>query len=487
MRSLGLFDFLLRRRGSSDRLRPGRTTSSVTLTWGTQLSPYRSRTANILEELRRIDDEADAVDFLAKKNPDVSMAVWNFIRLANQGNEMAFYGVNARNKGRRITALEDDWREFAARINSVSNAGLDGLINQLHYSAFALGAQGLEVEIARTLDDIVDVYPVDPRTILWEYDKEQQVWVPYQQQAMKKVSLADANFFWVPSDPDIDDPRGNLMMGSVLQAIDFQMQVLQDLQAVIHNQGWPRYDITILLERVMASMPPQVRMDPKKAKEWLENRRDEVEEALRELKPDDSFVHFDDSQIKKVEGGEVTRSVDVRAISEMLDAQTMSGLKQQGVLMNRISGSTETWSTVQFRIFVTGLLNVQRGSKRLIEEVARLWLRVKGIQAIPVFEHRTIDWQSERDKVQVKLMWQQFYAIAQLLGWISPDEAASEAVGREGAYSQMPSEVIRVSFNLGGDLIGRSNDPGRSSEAKLGGNEATERPRVVPLFRSGVD
>ena len=38
-----------------------------------------------------IGDEAQALDFARKKIPDLSMANWNFVRMANQGHEMAFY------------------------------------------------------------------------------------------------------------------------------------------------------------------------------------------------------------------------------------------------------------------------------------------------------------------------------------------------------------------------------------------------------------
>src|SRR5690606_32741673 len=189
-------------------------------------------------------------------NPDVSMAVWNFIRLANVGHDMEFYGVSPRNKGKRLTEVEALWRdEFASRVNALSNDGLDGLINQLHYSAYMRGGQGLEVEIAPSLDDIVDVYPVDPKTLEWQLEdrrgpdgRMRKVWVPYQRQGFNRVDLSEANFFWVPTDPDIDDPRGNLVMESVLQAVDFQMQMLQDLQQVIHNQGWSRWDIELVME-----------------------------------------------------------------------------------------------------------------------------------------------------------------------------------------------------------------------------------------------
>ena len=44
--------------------------------------------------------------------------------------------------------------EFASRINEISNSGLDGLIDQLHYSSFLLGAMGVEVEITPKRDDI---------------------------------------------------------------------------------------------------------------------------------------------------------------------------------------------------------------------------------------------------------------------------------------------------------------------------------------------
>ena len=50
----------------------------------------------------------------------------------------------------------------------------------------------------------------------------------------------------------------------------------------------------------------------------------------------------------------------------------------------------------------------------MIEEVARLWLRVNGEQAIPVFTHNEVNYQSEQDRLNNKAIKQQF--IAQLIG-----------------------------------------------------------------------
>ena len=93
-----------------------------------------------------------------------------------------------------------------------------------------------------------------------------------------------------------------------------------------------------------------------------------------------------------------------------------------------------------------GIKSCQRGSKRLIEEIARLWLRVQGEQAVAKFQHGVVNWQSEEDKQTVALMKQEFYVIAQLMGWISGDKASQEVMGNKGAVGE-PNENIRISFN----------------------------------------
>ncbi len=418
------------------------------------LSPYRSRTANILETLRSIPEEAEAIDYLRKVTPDVSMAVWNFLRLANQGHTMRFYDV--RDRERRLPRAEARWREFAERVNEISNSGMDGLLDQLHASAFLRGAMGLEAEVNSSRTDIVDLYPVIPQTIVWKLEDRngRKKWIPYQQQALKEVSLepGKANFFWVPVDPDIEDPRGNLIMAPVLWAIDFQLQILQDLQAVLHHQGWPRNDVSISLERLKERMPPEIKANPKKMSEWILNEWDTVIQKLKSLNPDSDFVHLDEVTVQLAQGGNAARSLDVRAVTELVDVQVLNGLKQMGIVTNRVGGlgQTESWGSITFKIFCAGIASIQRGSKRLMEEVARLWLRVNGMQGIPVFEHNVVDWQSEEQKMNVLLMKQQFHAIAQLMGWETGDQAALEVLDAEKAVGA-PSQNIRVSLSAGGN------------------------------------
>lgn len=400
------------------------------------LSPYRSRVTDLLKRLRQITEATTAIDLLIDESSDLSQALWNFIRLSNVGHEMKIYrpGDNKQDESGRLTDAEARWREFAARINSLSNAGLDGLIDQLHLLAFTRGAMACEVEVSALLDDIVDVYPVIPQTVIWELEERngRMKWVPYQYQLRGKVSLEQANFFWVPTDPNVDDPRGRLILKPALAALDFQIQVLTDLQQVIHNQGWPRYDISIVVERLMQYMPPDVKADAQKQRQWMKEHIEWIREMFESLEPDDSFIHFDDTVVDMGKGAvSAGRGLDVRAVQEMLDVQMLTAAKQVNVMMGRVNSSTESWGTVQFRIFVSGLMSIQRGSKRLIEEICRLWLRVHGIQGVPVFTHNLIDYESEKQRMDIQNQKAAFYKLAQLMGWVSGNEASNELFGHD--------------------------------------------------------
>jgi len=68
-------------------------------------------------------------------------------------------------------------------------------------------------------------------------------------------------------------------------------------------------------------------------------------------------------------------------------------------------------------------------------------------------------------KIDVKLKQEEYWAIAQVMNWVSADYAAQQAVGVEKANGEMPTEGIRVSFSRGGDLSA-TNEHGESGLRK---------------------
>jgi hypothetical protein len=430
----------------------------------TVISPYKARATEVLKTLRHIHDERQAIHYLAKYHPDMSFALWNYLRLANQGHTMEFFGVNGKAKGKRQSEIEEEWTDFASRVNSISNDGLDGLINILHKNAILFGAQMCEAAVLEDLSDLEDVYPIDPRTVQWELEERngKKIWIPYQYSMMKKIDLSQGNFFNVPFDPDTNRPDGNLMFAAAILSIDFQLQAYTDMSQVLRRQGYPRNDIAIKREELLKSAPPQVRSGGDKAQRaFLKDYFNFTKSLLEELEPTQDYIHFDDTTITMAGGtSNGGRSMDIRAYTEMTDIQTMGGLKTLGIMLNRATGQTETWSTVELKIMVEGIRSLQRGSKRLIESIAKLWLRVHGYQAVPRFTHNPVDWQSEIDKWTVGIMKQQFYANAQGMQWISADEAASAAMGVTKADGKKDPENIPIKWSVGtgGEMLGKNHD-----------------------------
>jgi hypothetical protein len=270
----------------------------------------------------------------------------------------------------------------------------------------------------------------------------------------KKVHLdpSHANFFWVPSDPDIGDPRGSLTMVPVLQAVDFQMQILQDLQAVLHHQGFAKNDIEINLEKLETYCPSDKKNNVAEKYKWLQAECTRIQTLVQTMKPDADYIHSDDIKVNMAQGANSGRSLDVRAVTELVDVQMLNGSKQMGIMTNRVGGKGETmgWGSITYKIFTDGVMSCQRGSKRLVEAIGRLWLRVNGIQGTPVFKHNIVNWENEEQRYKVKLMEEQFHAIAVLLGWESNDSAAQQVVKAEKAVGDPLYESIKVSFSQGG-------------------------------------
>jgi len=323
----------------------------------------------------------------------------------------------------------------------MSQAGLDGLIDQFHLTALIHGAMACEVEISKDLTDIEEVWPLLPSSIEWRREEigGRSILIPYQVGVHPEIRLSDGNFFWVPVDPDVDDPRGNAPFSPTVHCADFQLQVLSDTQKVLHNQGYPRYDVSIALERVMAAAPAAIRADKDKFREYLKGRIQEVKEAFDNLRPDDTFIHFDDVVVENKEGA-LQRGMDVRAIMEMLDASMLGGTKNMAVFMNRNTGVTETWGTVQYRIFAQGLRSLQRGSKRMIENIAALALRVWGIQGVPRLVYTKIESESEQQQYDLKQKMAAFWKLCEDQGWASNDEAAEAVLGHRAAGEKKKEE-----------------------------------------------
>ena len=108
--------------------------------------------------------------------------------------------------------------------------------------------------------------------------------------------------------------------------------------------------------------------------------------------------------------------------------------------MNRNSGTTESWGTVQMKVITDMVKSFQNKSKRLVEDIGAIWLQLNGIQGTLKVTHNPLDYQSEKQKWDAQLQKDSHFEKAEQQGWINTDEAAQGALGVEKATGQKSSE-----------------------------------------------
>ena len=419
-------------------------------------APQREK--NVLETLK----------FMRDINPDASMAVWNFLRLANQGHEVEVFNASGEPDDEMTQYIND---ELAPRMGELYAGGTDQLVNVLNLTGFTEGAEALEVELSESLDDVVDFHAISPPKLDFKPNEEtgKLELVEKQTDGTFKV-LNPEQVFYVPIDPDIDDPYGRSPILPALQAIIFQTEVLKDLKAVAHHQGHARFDISVSSKAIIDNLPDDILNQGEEAvNEFVNNYMDSVEQAFFDLEPDDDFYHADTMTVQTV-GGTSGKSMDSKSLIDIINQQVVTSLKQLPILMGRNESTTETHGKIQMEIYTAGVQSIQNVTKRLLEKAYTVALRVKGSQSsvkVTFNAVQTKDRKAEADAENIEIN----NAIAKVnQGWIDNDAAANAIVGHD-AVGEPKQQMSSYSLS---SLMKNNTEP----------TETDEEGRIIRKFPS---
>lgn len=414
------------------------------------------RSKNVMDSLRLIRDI----------NPDASMAIWNFLRLSNQGHELECLKPTGSPDKQGLDYLNS----LAARVGRLYGGGADQLINVLNLTGYTQGAIALEVELNEQLNDVVDFHAVDPATLDFRKNKETGEIELVQKQLDGTYRVMNPNqVFYQPFDPDIGDPYGRSPILPVLQIVFFQVEVLKDLKAVAHHQGHSRFDISVMEESILKNIPPQVAAQGEDAvRSFVSKYIGDIEKMFKKLKPDDNFFHTDSVKVDMA-GGTQGKSMDATALINVINQQVVTSLKQLPILLGRNEGTTETHGSIQWQIYVAGIESIQRGVKRIMERAYNVALQVQGRQStakLTFDKIRTTDRQADANAEATETST----LIARVTqGWIDNDEAAMQVVGHKAV-----SEPI---YRLSAPAETGDEEPDDSRGARL-------LKKKVPLTRA---
>ena len=389
-------------------------------------------TEALLTSLRDATTTGKKIEIIASRDPDVSMAVWAFQRLCMQGIDIEITDLN----GKRLTDAETLFNYQCTTWNKIGNDGLDGLIDNLHRTGLLYNIMMIEIVVDKSGDNTFSgIYIIDPRTVEWELEDRDGIrqWIPYQDQDGNKVDLTKGNIFWVISNPDMNTPTGPYLLEPAIPAVDYKLQTIKDSSAVLRRQGYPYNIYSINKERLINSLPASKKNNSKDINEAITRAVESARTVAAARQPTQDIVVTDDIEIDRNSNSSAGSSIDTRAWFAEIDVQMLNGCKTLGFLMNRNSGSTESWGTVQMKLITDMVKSYQNKSKRLVETIGAIWLQLNGIQGHLKLTHRPLEYQSEEQKWKAQEVKDRHYAMAQEQGWISIDEAAQGATGNEKA------------------------------------------------------
>lgn len=394
-----------------------------------------SQTTALLTDLRSKTSIGEQIETIVARDPDVSQSVWAFQRLCMQGVNIEITDLN----GERLTEAEDLFNLQCRHWNKLGEDGLDGIIDSLHKVGLLYNVMMVEVVVDNKGGNTFSgIYIIDPRTLEWKLEKRDGVeqWIPYQDQQGNKVDLTKGNVFWVIANPDITKPNGPYLLESAVPAVDYKLQTIKDSSAVLRRQGYPYNVFSINKERVVNSLPASQRNDKKAVNEAIERAVELASSVAVGREPTQDIVVTDDIEVNRNSNSSAGSSIDTRAWFDTIDIQMLNGCKTLGFLMNRASGQTESWGTVQMKIITDMVKSFQQKSKRLIEDIGAIWLQLNGYQGTLKLTHKPLEYQSEIQKWDAQNKKDEHFKTAEEQGWINIDEAAQGATGNSKATGE---------------------------------------------------
>jgi hypothetical protein len=414
------------------------------------------------------------MELLANYSPDVSRALWDFQRFCNPGWEAKAYKLGSestidKTAQEALTGPEGFLKNLHGPYSEINVVPANVIIGALFLSCFLRGALFSELILDESGQLPLELATPDPATVKFERAEEPprgRVWKAYQWQGGQKVYLDRPTISYIPIDPFPGSPYGRPLASPALFSTLFLLGLLHDLRRVVAQQGWPRLDIEISFDKLKEMMPDDLQNDPSAAKEWVDGIVEEIKSFYASLSPDAAYVHLDVAKLNQPLGTVDASSLKgIDGIVGMLERMNIKALKSNALLMVYPEGIGEANSNRLWETHSAGVKSIQHPCEDMLARQCGLALRARGLAARVEFKFSELRAsEMQRDEITKGLKIQNA-ARARDEGFISQDEAAKDACGKEKAFAAAPVRPTQSSGSAPG--TGIVPDPGSERMIEL--------------------
>lgn len=375
------------------------------------------------------------MDILADFSPEVSRALWDFLRLCNPGWTLEVYKLGSKTPNKEGEKVA---QKFLDQITELYGS-VDIVFGRMNIGAFLRGAFFTELIFDDDMEPI-DIATPDPATARFERRNEGHrgmVWQLGQMQKGQFVELDRPTVRYLPIDPFPGNPYGRPITSPAMFTSLFLLGLLHDLRRIIAQQGYPRIDIAIDAEVLMRIAPSDVKQSSEKFEAWINKMVEEVKKTYGSLQPTDAYVHISAIKIQKNVGTIDTQSMgSVGTIMLALERMAIRALKTMPIMMASMDQVSEANANRQWEIHVAGVKAVQHLSEAIFERYCGLSLQAAGIQGEVKFRFAELRSAELLRDAQTETLQIANETAKWAMGWTDQDEASLEITGHKAVEDE---------------------------------------------------
>lgn len=377
------------------------------------------------------------LEVMADLSPEVSRALWDFLRMANPGYTLKVNQVGSDSPNDMAKAT------LEAFVDQLSDyyGSFDVVLGRLFIGGFLRGALCGELILDRRGRMPVDFATPDPASVRFRQRKDDvrgQIWQPGQWQEYEFVPLDIPTFRFTPIDPMPGSPYGRALASPALFVSLFLLGMMHDLRRVIQQQGYPRIDISIDMAQLL-EIAPHLASDTTAFNAFVQDWVDEVETVYSQLQPDDAYIHTSNILVNKAIGTLDQVSLGgIDGVITALERMAVRALKTMPLMLAMSENVGDVQSNRQWEIYIAGIKSIQHYAETMLERLFEMALQVQGIQGTVEFRFAEVrDAERLRD-AQAEAMEISNAKEKRNQGWITQDEA-SEAITGSPAVAEAPA------------------------------------------------
>lgn len=341
---------------------------------------YRDHLEDIFNT-RTASDSRSLMATLANQDPDVSSAINAFLSVSgsspltitayNENNEVDPEGIKL---GQSILALLTTTNDYT--IGYSSKPTVDALSNLHRYMILLRGSTACELVLDKKYVPF-ELRTVDPATLTWQRPNKDKL-KPIQTPAgsNEEIDLDIPTFFTSNFHQSPIDTYTYSPFVAAINTIASRQLVINELYRIMKIVGYPRVDISVMEDVLMAAAPPAFRTDPKKIREYVEAELNRVRTAINNLQSSDAFVHSNAIDAKVINDKNPSAGLQIENVIEVLNAQNQAALKVMPAVVGK-SDNGQVAST-EARLFALNADALNRSVAAIFSKALTLAARLSG-------------------------------------------------------------------------------------------------------------